>query len=274
LNQLIPILLYHSIAHESSPRFRPWTVTPQRFAEHTAYLQAQHYTTLTVTQLVQTVHSGDRLPERPVVITFDDGFADFYTEALPILQQHRCVATLYVATAFVGRTSSWLQQAGEGARPMLTWSQLNELHTCGIECGAHSHTHPQLDVLPRAEAWTEIMHSKRALEQRLGQPIATFAYPYGYHSATTIQLVQQAGFTSACAVKHAISTIRDNRFALARMFVFADTHVANLAALLEGRATPVTWARERLSTKGWRIARRFMLLFAHLKQTRTRPPEA
>jgi len=257
MNQLVPILLYHSIAHESSPRFRPWTVAPQRFAEHIAYLQAHGYITLTVTELTQALRGRSCLPERPVLITFDDGFADFRTTALPILQHYHSVATLYVVTRFVGGTSGWLRAIGEGQRAMLTWSALRELPASGIECGAHSHTHPQLDVLSRAEAWAEIICSKLELEQQLGQSVRSFAYPHGYHSQTTIQLVQQAGFTSACAVKHAISATNDNPFALARMFVFAHTQVTDLATLLEGRATRTTWLRERFRTKIWRIARRF-----------------
>lgn len=272
MNQLVPILLYHSIADESSPRFRTWTVAPTRFAQHVTYLQTHGYTTLTVTELTQTLHTGGDLPQRPVLITFDDGFADFHTTALPILQYYHSVATLYVVTGFVGRTSRWLQAAGEGQRPMLTWSTLRALRASGIECGAHSHTHPELDVLSPPEAWTEIVCSKLELEQQLGESVHTFAYPHGYHTQTTIQLVQQAGFTSACAVKHAISTTHDNPFAFARMFVFADTDTPALAALLEGRArrTPSTY--ERFPTKIWRVARRLRQRLTPFQVPRNRTP--
>ncbi|MGH7870054.1 MAG: polysaccharide deacetylase family protein [Candidatus Dormibacteraceae bacterium] len=91
--------------------------------------------------------SKQPVPEKTVVITFDDGFADFYREALPLLQNYRYTATLYVATGFVGGTSRWLGSCGEGDRPMLTWSTLREIAALGIEIGANTHTHPELDRL-------------------------------------------------------------------------------------------------------------------------------
>src|SRR5206468_3352471 len=95
----IPILMYHSIADDASPKFKPFTVKPALFAENIAYLYHQGYTPMTVTQLMNTFSQANTLlPERPIVLTFDDGFADFFTAALPILQQYGFVATLYVAT--------------------------------------------------------------------------------------------------------------------------------------------------------------------------------
>ena len=88
------------------------------------------------------------LPERPVVLTFDDGFADFFTEALPILQLYNFTATLYVTTGFIGSTSCWMQREGESTRLMLTWDQVSAMSASDIECGGHSHWHRQLDILP------------------------------------------------------------------------------------------------------------------------------
>src|SRR5713101_1852063 len=147
----VPILMYHSISEHAAPRFKPFAVSPTLFVEHMAYLHQHAYTPITVTQLINTRSKGSSaLPEQPVVLTFDDGFADFYTEALPVLQRYGFVATLYVTTAFVNATSRWLQQEGEAERLMLTWEQLAEVNAHGIECGAHSHSHAQLDMLPAA----------------------------------------------------------------------------------------------------------------------------
>src|SRR5579859_480467 len=149
-----------------------------------AYLNQHRYTPITVTQFAAALLQKDpRLPRRPVVLTFDDGFADFYTEALPILKRYAFPATLYVATAFINGTSRWLQREGEMARPMLTWEQLSEISASGIECGGHSHSHPQLDTLSQAEAYREIAQSKSLLEHHLGQNVSSFAYPFGYSAA-------------------------------------------------------------------------------------------
>src|SRR6266571_451389 len=142
----IPILMYHSISQSAALKFKQFTVSPTAFANQIAYLYKQAYTPITVSQFIDMrSQESFALPERPVVITFDDGFADFYTEAFPVLKQYGFTATLYVATAFMNDTSRWLQRQGEATRPMLTWEQLTEISEYGIECGAHSHSHQHLD---------------------------------------------------------------------------------------------------------------------------------
>ena len=225
--------MYHSISSRASREFRKYTVPPWLFAEHMSYLAQLHYTPITVTQFTKAITDAKiGLPERPVILTFDDGFADFYTNALPVLEQYGFAATLYVATAFVGGTSRWLTRENESTRAMLQWSQLSEISAAGIECGAHSHSHSQLDRLPEAVAQGEIVLCKKILEDRLAQEISTFAYPFGYYTATLRQLVRAAGYSSACAVKNATSSTADDRFSLARLLVPVGMGVKGLAALL------------------------------------------
>lgn len=251
----IPILMYHSISSCASSGFRTCTVPPEVFGEHLSYLDQHHYTPVTVTQCVQAMaQGGDGLPPRPVILTFDDGYADFYTNALPALQRHRFTATLYITTAFVGSTSHWLRYVDERSRPMLTWAQLVEISASGIECGAHSHTHRPLDMLPPSVAHDEIVHSKDLLEEHLSQPISSFAYPYGYYNARVQQLVRTLGFASACAIKHAMSSLHDNPYALARLAVTSDTCVHDLAnALATGCGSLVAspMKRVRARTRQW-----------------------
>ncbi len=254
----VPILMYHSISDYASPKFKQFTVSPKLFGEQMAYLHQHKYTPITVTQFAAALsQNGVMLPERPIVLTFDDGFADFYTEALPVLKRYGFTATLYAATAFINGTSRWLQREGEAARPMLTWEQLNEINASGIECGGHSHSHPQLDTLSQAEAYTEIIQSKRLLEDHLEQSISSFAYPFGYYSASVRRQVQEVGFSSACAVKHAMSSQTSDPFALARLIVRADTNVDTLAALVNGHSQSVIdtmYVRAR--TPMWQVVRR------------------
>lgn len=252
----IPILLYHSISDAATPPYKKWAVRPGAFAEQLGYLRAAGYTALTVSQLVDMRAGGKPLPERPVLLTFDDGLADFYTGALPLLKQYSVAATLYITTDYVGKTSRWLAAEGEGERPMLSWEQISEIDACGVECGAHTRTHPQLDVLDLKKAREEILGSKDVLEQRLGKPVTSFAYPHGYHSPAIKRLVRQSGLASACAVKHAMSSPSDDVTALARIIVSGDTDLDAFKKLLRGEGLPVAPGREKLETTGWRYVRR------------------
>ena len=264
----VPVLMYHSISDVANRRFRQFTVSPTLFAEQMGYLHQHAYTPITVTQLVRALFRGEiALPERPVVLTFDDGFADFFTEVLPLLKQYGFVATLYISTAFVNGTSSWLKYEGERTRRMLTWDQLSEISASGIECGAHSHSHRQLDTLSCLIAQEEIVLSKRLLERHLKQEILSFAYPYGYHSATIRRQVREAGFSSACAVKHAMSSETTDSFALARLMVRADTNADAFAALLTGHASSIiTTMYLRTRTLVWQLARRSSALIKRYVQ--------
>lgn len=262
----IPILLYHSISEEVAPPFQKWAVHPERFSEQLSFLRTQGYTPITVSQLVEATTGGPKgLPERPVVMTFDDGFADFYTAAWPLLKKHDFVATLFLTTDYIGKTSRWLVAEGEGDRPMLSWEQVRELNRNGVECGAHTCSHPQLDTLRLAQARDEILGSKKALEYNLGKSALSFAYPHGYHSAATKKLVKQAGFSAACAVKHAMSRQNYDPFALARIIIEADTSLETFELLVSGQALRTATTHESLWTKGWRVARRSGRLLENLK---------
>ncbi len=253
----VPILLYHSITDNVMPRFRTYTLSPRLFLAHMTYLHEWGYTPLTVTQFItQRVYGPAALPKRPVVITFDDGFADFYAHALPILRRFDFVATLYVTTSSIGDTSKRLHCPDE-ARPMLTWEQLRACVEQGVECGAHSHTHRQMDILSHADALHEMTISKDIIEQQIAHQVASFAYPHGYNSRALREQVRAAGYTSACGVVHAMSSVNDDAFALARLVITDTTDVAALAILL-GREcqSPAQKLCLRMQVPLWRLVRR------------------
>jgi peptidoglycan/xylan/chitin deacetylase (PgdA/CDA1 family)/GT2 family glycosyltransferase len=227
----VPILMYHSLSRDAAPAFRRFALDPALFEDHLSLLADQGYRTLTVSDLVERRMQGEPIPERTVVITFDDGFADFHTHALPALLRHGMTATLYVVTGGVGRTCSWLRDEGEGDRPILSWEQLDEIVAGGVECAAHTHTHPQMDVLHAERVRDELSRPKSILEDRLQVPVHSFAYPYGYHSAQVRAAVSAAGYRSACAVSDQVSTDED-RFAVTRLTVPAGTATDGLADLL------------------------------------------
>jgi peptidoglycan/xylan/chitin deacetylase (PgdA/CDA1 family) len=227
------------------------------FEKHLSYLSQHQYVPITVTDLIRARTSSDiTLPPNPVILTFDDAYADFYESAYPALQRHGFVATLYVPTAYVGGTCSWLRQEGETMRPMARWSQLAEMSAGGIECGGHSHGHVQMDAIPVDAADAEIRRCKAILEDHLGQEALSFAYPHGWTTGSVKQLVQAAGFTSACAVKNMLSSPIDDSFELARLVVSGDMTAADIAQLLTRQVTPLEVTLRDVARPLWRFVPR------------------
>jgi peptidoglycan/xylan/chitin deacetylase (PgdA/CDA1 family) len=256
-DRIIPILLYHSLTTVASPGYRPYSVPPDRFRSQMEHLAEARVHTLTVGELVDILDEpAAELPDRCVLLTFDDGFDEIHGLALPILDRLGLRATAFVVTGYVGGTSRWLDAAGEGTRRLMSWTQLAELAAHGVEVGSHSHGHRQLDTLSTAAARDEIVRSKSLLEDRLGLPARSLAYPHGYHSATIKRLVRQAGYSGAVGVKHALSHPADDRWALGRAVVGPDTTDETLDAWLAGVGLARSWTKERPVTRAWRLVRR------------------
>jgi len=272
--QPVPILLYHGVGTECSPAFRRWMVSPQRFAGQMHCLAENGYRSITVSMLAALLRRNEVPHPRTVVITFDDGFRDFRSEALPVLLDVDFVATVYVVSGYVGGTSRWLNALGEAERPMLTWQDINAMVDLGIEVGAHTVSHPQLDILPSGRAWEEITYSKRMLERHLCRQVDSFAYPHGYASRVTRELVRRAGFTSACRVADALSTTSEDPFALSRIIVTNQTEDDYLLRLVSGSGAAIAPPADRLVSGSWRLARRLRRLTHPLKERRRAVPGA
>ncbi|GII78441.1 polysaccharide deacetylase [Sphaerisporangium rufum] len=252
----VPILMYHSVTDRPNSATKPLAVRPSVFESQMAYLQDRGFTPLTVADLVASLYGtgGAPAPTRPVVITFDDGYADFHSEALPVLERYGFPATVFL-------TSGWVRDAGDDAagRPldhMLSWSQAREAASCGMEIAGHSHSHPQLDQLPDAALRQELRRNKALLEDKVGRPVATMAYPYGYSSARVRREVRRAGYWAACAVANALASDADDVLALPRLTVGRSTSMSRFRRAVEGRGVPMIYLKEHVLTKGYAIVRR------------------
>lgn len=239
----VPILMYHSVSAVARPAFRRFAVSPGRFRAHLSALRDRGYHALTLADFLRWRAGGGEaarssLPGRPVVLTFDDAFEDFFTTALPLLEEYGFRASLYVPSAYVGQAARWLHREGEQDRPLMSWDQLREAQRRGTECGGHSRSHPSLDLLPAAQALEEVSRCKAELEDHLGARVRTFAYPYGHYSAATVRAVQQAGYLGACGVRDLPCTPTSPVFALPRWTVTAELTAEGLLERLGRPASP------------------------------------
>ena len=228
----VPILMYHSISGRASSAFADFAVPPARFAEQVRAIREAGFRAVTMSELAQLRRGGTWPAEPLVAVTFDDGYRDFVTEALPVLRDAGLSATLYVTTGYVGGTSSWLASEDEGDRPMLGWSELAEVASEGVEIGAHSATHPQMDLLAPSALRRETATPRTELEDRLSVAVQSFAYPYGYARRQTRTAVQSLGYDNACGVADLVSTATDDLFALPRLTVTPQYDGETLVSLL------------------------------------------
>jgi peptidoglycan/xylan/chitin deacetylase (PgdA/CDA1 family) len=251
----VPILMYHSIAASAAPRFARFAVRPAEFAAQMDHLATVGYEAMTAVDFARRQAGGD-LPARPVVLTFDDAFADFETAALPILAEYGFRATVFVPTAYVGHRASWLRDCEEDQRPILSWRALRDIVSAGVEVASHSHTHPQLDRTALPVVKDELLRSRRLLEDSLGVPIDGFAYPFGYWNRNVRSSVSAAGYSYACAVGELAVCAAADPLALSRLTVAGGVDLAGFARLLEGSPTAADRLSSHLKRWAWRAVRR------------------
>ena len=251
---MVPILLYHEISSPPDTTFNRLAVTPRAFAAQLEYLVEHGFTTFTASTIAAALATGGPVPERAVVLTFDDGFADFYERVLPVLRQYGCTATLFVTTGWIANAGQ--RAAGPKPESMLTWSQIVEASANGIEIGAHSHTHPQLDQLGRKRLRAEMIASKKLLEDALGTSIPGLAYPFGYSSTAVRHAAIEAGYAYACIVGNAMASPQHDPLALPRLTVKASTGEDAFAHAVDGRSLSKIYGTDRMLTKGWAVVRR------------------
>lgn len=249
----VPVLLYHSISADPPAWIAPYTVSPGVFAAHLDAVRDSGRQALTVSEYVDAARGITAMPADPVVITIDDGFADFRHNALPALVERDLPSTLYVTT---GSLADRPQESVLPPAEMLRSTELAELETAGVEIGAHSHSHRQMDLLSARVAEKEIVQSGTILADLLGHPIRSFAYPHGYWRRTVRRLVGEAGFDSCCAVGESLSPAGENQLAISRLMVHQDHDAATVAQWLRPDGAPVLSTRHRVLSFGWRQYRR------------------
>jgi peptidoglycan/xylan/chitin deacetylase (PgdA/CDA1 family) len=250
----VPVLLYHSVAEDPRGTDR-YTVSKKTFEAHVAAIKASGRTALRISELACSLRQERTLPAHAVAVTFDDGYADTY-DAVDRLLELDLYSTVYVTTSELG------------AANRLTRLQVTELaQGSPTEIGAHGVRHRHLDELDDAEVAREVNSSKIQLEDLIQDEIESFAYPHGSYDQRVRQSVIDAGYSSAAAVKNALSHTSDDPFAIARWMVTRNTSAARITQVLEGENVPVAWSHERARTRAYRAARRIRRRFTQAWRT-------
>ena len=203
-------------------------MAPSQFRRQMRHLIDAGYSAITTDILARALSGKLKLPAKPVLITFDDGYADFLEHAVPVLVDLKMPATLFVVSGLVGKTNAWDRRFGEPERALLDWPQLREVALAGVEIGSHSCTHPDLRSVTDQQLAEECTTSKRQLEDGLEQPCRFFAYPHGLYDARVKEAVATAGYDVAHAVLLRLRDLgRSDHLSLMRAIVHANKSFAN-----------------------------------------------
>lgn len=256
MNQL-PVLMYHSIGGDFEGPVARLAVPPEVLREQLTTLVDAGYQPMGLTEALEAVRqpAEGATTARPLAITFDDGYADFHSHALPLLVDLGLGATLYPCVGHLGGASSWLPEPWDRT-PMMDDAQVVEAADAGIEIGSHGDLHQPLDTLPPDTAYTQIRCSRGILEDLTGTPVRSFCYPHGYHSPSVREMVAESGYDNACAIGHRVHDPLEDPYAVARVLVDDTVRGERLLELVTHGPAPWLPAAKRLAEPGWRLTRR------------------
>lgn len=201
----VPVLNYHKIDYLQ----HALSLSPEEFDSQMAYLANNGYHTISPDQLMAHLNYGKRLPDKPVVITFDDGYLDNYTHAYPILKKYGFTATIFVVTGLIGTDERFMN-----------WDQVRQMQQAGFVFGSHTENHVALDQISIEQAKEELAKSRRVLKEQTGQTARYFAYPTGAYNLQIEELVREAGYRAAFTIRYGQAGPDSDPYALERIPLF------------------------------------------------------
>ena len=220
----VPVVMYHRIveAPPAGSRHGTW-VTRERFAAQLDSLARRGFTTITFRDYAAYLEGARALPRRPIILTFDDGYADNYDLAFPLLEARGMTAVIFLVADRNVTTNLWDAAGGEPQVPLLAGDQIREMGDYGIEFGSHTMSHARLTALAPDALAGEVEGSRRALEERLGRPVLSLCYPYGAVNAAVKDATERAGYAFGVASDSGPLGFGEDLFEIRRVQVFPGT---------------------------------------------------
>ncbi len=221
----VPVLMYHyvgTLPEDPDPYRIELTVSAQRFREHIEYLVSQGYSSVSLYEVNEALLNGTPLPPKPIVLTFDDGYLDHYTNVFPILRQHSFTGTFFIITGY----------ADQGLPQYLSWPQIQEMARQGMSIEPHTKSHIDLRQRPREQLIYEIVGSIESIQAHTGQRGTVFAYPGGRYDQQTLSVIRETPVQLAVTTTHGAYLTTDNRYELPRLRISGEMSVTALAQLL------------------------------------------
>jgi peptidoglycan/xylan/chitin deacetylase (PgdA/CDA1 family) len=215
---MLAILNYHHVAAAPpGTRLRQLYVSPEEFARQLRWLRRVGLAGVTLADGLRRLKAGDA--HRCVAITFDDGYLDNATNALPILQEYGFRATCFVVSGRIGSFNAWDEDSVDSSEPLMTTGDLGKWVEAGFEIGSHTCTHANLVNLSKEAVMEELVNSRQTLHALTGSAIAAFCYPYGSYNSETLWCAARAGYQVAVSVRRGRAHRHDNPLALPRLSV-------------------------------------------------------
>lgn len=227
----VQILMYHRVGHfpgRVKAHGALYCHLP-RFRAQMKMFRVLGYSVISLDDAAAGLRGEIALPPRPLVLTFDDAYVDFLTNAAPVLKAHGYPATVYAVSGLIGTTSSWDAGVGPEPAPLMNAAQLREVQDMGFTIGSHSKSHLRLAQQEDACIAAETRDSKTALEDLLGRRVDHFCYPYGSHDLRAVQAAAAAGYVTGTTCVRAAATPAEDLLALPRKAVSRGDDVFGVA---------------------------------------------
>lgn len=189
----VPILTFHKV----DKRFE-WgvtRVTPSRFKKILSFLKTEGYVSVSISDLF---NSGVDLPEKPIILNFDDSYESIYTNAFSYMQSFDATSTIFIITGYAGKFNLWDVNLGWIRFKHLSWSQIRELCDYGFECGSHTVNHPDLTRINEKDMYRELAYSKKKIEDTIGKQVKYISFPFGRYNQKVIDVCKEVGYERGC----------------------------------------------------------------------------